>query len=128
MSAGPLEAAPCSENIGPRERQKRLTFGAILGMGGLALSVYAAGQASVNLALLAFLPYLAAGICLFEARDHTCVLLAATGQRNMDDGFERLTLAADRQAMWRKALRVYAKAGALAAAVTLSGAAFTLTR
>lgn len=81
------EATACMANIGPHERKKRLVQGAV------SLVVFLLAAA----AMLFFvevrwwrvtltLPMLAAALGFFQAREQTCVRLAASGSRNLDDG------------------------------------------
>ena len=83
--------ATIARNIGSAGRRQRLVYGAILGVIGLAaaaLLVAGVGGVSRGARLLLFLPFLGAALAMLQARDHTCVRLAARGQRNLDRGSE----------------------------------------
>jgi hypothetical protein len=83
--------ATIARNIGSVGRRQRLVYGAILGVIGLAaaaLLVAGVGGVSRGARLLLFLPFLGAALAMLQARDHTCVRLAARGQRNLDRGSE----------------------------------------
>ena len=67
---------------------------------------------------IAVLPPLWLGLlALLEARAHTCVVLAARGTRNMDDGTERVADSGERRQLWAQAARVHVIAAAGAAAL-----------
>ena len=74
-------------NIGPRERRKRRLFGIVsltVGVGAaFVLVVYGAPRWS---RLVVFFPMWMAGLGLLQARDKTCIALAARGTCNMDSG------------------------------------------
>lgn len=78
-------------NIGPREQRKRRLLGIVALTVGVAaaflLVVYAAPRWS---RLLVFFPLWIAGLGLMQAREKTCLALAARGTRNLDKGEERL--------------------------------------
>ena len=83
--------ATIARNIGAAGRRQRLVSGAILlaiGIAAAALLVTGVGGVSRGARLLLFLPFLGAALGLLQARDHTCVHLAARGHRNLDRGSE----------------------------------------
>jgi hypothetical protein len=83
--------ATIARNIGVAGRRQRLLYGAIslaLGIAAAALLVSGVGGVSRGARLLLFLPFLGAALGLMQARDHTCVRLAARGQRDLDRGSE----------------------------------------
>jgi hypothetical protein len=78
-------------NIGPREVRKRRLMGivALAAGSGLAfLSVVL--QTPRLLRLVVFFPIWIAGLGLFQAREKTCIALAARGTCNMDAGEESI--------------------------------------
>jgi hypothetical protein len=86
--------ATIARNIGSVGRRQRLVYGAILGVIALAaaaLLVTGVGGVSRGARLLLFLPFLGAALAMLQARDQTCVRLAARGQRNLDRGSEAVT-------------------------------------
>src|SRR5436305_6781752 len=80
-----------SINPGPREQRKRRLLGIVsltVGVGlAFVLVVWGAPRWS---RLIIFFPVWIAGLGLFQAREKTCIALAARGMRNMDDGEERI--------------------------------------
>ena len=110
----------CVANIGPRQRRRRL-------IGGIVWLVVALGTMTVVRSpdldrpwrLLVFLPALFAAVCLLQVREKTCVVLAATGQRNLDAGNERVTDEREQRLLRHQARRVMLGATAAAAVVTL---------
>ena len=74
-------------NIGPREQRKRRLLGIVsltVGVGvAFVLVVYGAPRWS---RLIVFFPVWMAGLGLLQARDKTCIALAARGTCNMDSG------------------------------------------
>jgi len=81
------DATVCIANIGPRERRRRVVFGAVMTAVTLAV-VFWLFMAGVSrpLRVLVFLPAFMAALGYFQARAQTCVALAARGTMNMDDG------------------------------------------
>jgi hypothetical protein len=78
-------------NIGPREQLKRRLMGIValvVGVGAaFLLVVYSAPRWS---RLIVFFPIWMAGLGLMQAREKTCIALAARGTRNMDEGEESI--------------------------------------
>ena len=74
-------------NIGPREQRKRRLLGMVALTVGVAtaflLVVYGAPRWS---RAVIFFPIWIAGLGLLQAREKTCIALAARGTCNMDDG------------------------------------------
>jgi hypothetical protein len=83
MSSTPEETA----NIGPAERRKRRLLGIValtVGVGvAFVLVVYGAPRWS---RLIVFFPLWIAGLGLLQAKEKTCIALAARGVCNMDAG------------------------------------------
>lgn len=78
-------AAECVPNIGPRGRRFRYIAGGV----ALALALYGSIRVLVlRLPPLAMagpgLAFFAAALCFFQAREKTCIFLAAIGQRDDD--------------------------------------------
>ena len=78
-------------NLGPREQRKRRLMGiASLAIGvGLAFVLVVLGAPRLS-RLVIFFPIWLAGLGLFQARERTCIALAARGVCNMDDGEARI--------------------------------------
>jgi hypothetical protein len=114
------EAATVCINIGPAERRKRLVIGVAELAFTLALLVFfIATDRSRLLRLVLFLPWLFGAIGVFQALESTCVALAARDQRNLDAGVEPVP-EAERDAIRRRARKVYIESVAAAALVTLA--------
>ncbi len=114
------EAATVCINIGPAERRKRL----VIGVGELAftlalLAFFIATDKPRALRLALFLPWLFGAIGVFQAIESTCVALVAKNQRNLDSGVEPMP-EAERDAIRRRARKVYIESVAAAALVTLA--------
>jgi hypothetical protein len=114
------EAATVCINIGPAERRKRL----VLGVGQLAFTLallvfFIASDRSRALRLVLFVPWLFGAIGVFQALESTCVALVARNQRNLDGGVEPMP-DAEREAIRKRARKVYVESVAAAALVTLA--------
>jgi hypothetical protein len=108
------------ENIGPRQRAKRVRFGVVFGAIGLGLvAALLETHAGRAWRLTAFLPFVMAGISLFQVRERTCVAFAARGIRDMDDGEQPVTNPAELKQIALQSRRVYTQALITAAALTL---------
>ncbi|MFL6253391.1 MAG: OapA N-terminal domain-containing protein [Pyrinomonadaceae bacterium] len=115
MDATATEAA----NIGPRERRKRR----LLGIVSLTVAV---GVAFVLVSfgaprwsrLVVFFPLWMAGLGLLQARDKTCIALAARGVCNMDAGEEPVVDGALASRLRKKAAAIHKRALMVAAAIT----------
>ena len=116
----PGRAAVC-ENIGPRQRAYRLkiAIGAFL-VGDVLSFALLFMRAAQGLRLLVFLPFVVAAISLFETKQRTCVLLAAKGVRNMDDGEQRVTDPNFLRQAARQSWRILALSFVLATVLTLA--------
>lgn len=121
MDSMPDEAV----NIGPRERRKRRLLGVVsltIGVGlAFVLVVYGAPRLS---RLVIFFPIWMAGLGLLQAREKTCLALAARGVRNMDDGEESVGDDGINGILRDKARRINRRALITAAATTLLALAF----
>jgi hypothetical protein len=109
----------CVPNIGPRQRRLRLTAGVVvLAATALFVGIQLTQDMPRVWRLLAFPPLLFGLLLVLQAHAHTCVALAARGERNLDQGVERL--AADQMsAVKHQASRVTGQSVAVAMAVTL---------
>jgi hypothetical protein len=107
-------------NIGPRERRKRR----VLGIVSLTVAV-AAGFVLVSFGaprwsrLVLFFPLWMAGLGLLQAREKTCIALAARGVCNMDAGEEAVRDDALAARLREKAASVHRRALLVAAAITV---------
>jgi hypothetical protein len=79
--------ATIARNLGPGGRRMRGVMGFVLlavGVGGAAALVLLGVDRGVRLAL--FVPFFGAALGLLQARDHTCVMLAARKQCELAGG------------------------------------------
>ncbi|MFL6282178.1 MAG: hypothetical protein ACJ74Q_03315 [Pyrinomonadaceae bacterium] len=112
-------------NIGPRERRKRRVMGiaALAAGAGLAFALVASGVPWWTRAFV-FFPVWLAALGLLQAREQTCVALAARGVCNMDDGEVSIEDESAARELRDKARRINRRAILVAALVTLVALAF----
>jgi hypothetical protein len=104
----------CIANISPVERRKRLVFGVIPLIVGLAVMAALMATGAGRWWRLALLPlFWAAAIGFFQWRDQTCIGLAARNLRQLGDHAEQIEDAAELAQVRRQARRVQIK-GSLA--------------
>jgi hypothetical protein len=107
-------------NIGPREQFKRRILGRVALIVSVALTLVLIGYDAPRLSrLIIFFPLWMAALGFFQARDKTCIALAARGACNMDAGEQKIE---DQKLVARlrvKARRIHQRALVLAAALTL---------
>ena len=112
-------------NIGPGERRKRRLLGLVALTVGVAASfvlvVYGAPRLS---RAIIFFPVWIAGLGLIQAREKTCIALAARGTRNMDSGEESINDAKLIEQLRDKARRINRRAIVTALAITILALAF----
>lgn len=112
-------------NIGPRERRKRRLLGVVaLTVGVGAAFVLVIFEAPRWSRALVFFPVWMAGLGLLQAREKTCIALAARGVCNLDAGEERIEDAALAARLRDKATRVHRRALVTAAAITILALVF----
>jgi len=106
-------------NIGTGERRKRLVWGIVASVAGVAIAiVLAIIHAPLIWRLPLFVLFLVGALGIFQARAKTCVKLAARGQRDMDSGPQAIPDAAELQQVQRQARAVYVKSAVTAAILT----------
>lgn len=113
--------ATIARNIGAAGRRQRFVYGAILlaiAIVAAALLVAGVGGVSRGARLLLFLPFLGAALGMLQARDQTCVRLAARGQRDLDRGSEAVSDPWLLSQLRRQAREVFIEAVLAAALVT----------
>ena len=112
-------------NIGPRERRKRRVMGiAALAAGAvLAFGLVLVGAPWWSRAFV-FFPVWLAALGLLQAREQTCVALAARGVCNMDAGESPIEDDDTARELRDKARRINRRALLVAAMVTLVALAF----
>ncbi len=85
------EDRACAINIGPKERRKRLIVGVLAFAAASGLALWFSAQETSRLwRLMVFAPFFFSMICLFQVKEKICVLLAAQGSQNFDQGTERV--------------------------------------
>jgi hypothetical protein len=106
-------------NIGPGQRRIRirLAVAAFVLAGIAAVALFATAAPRLMRASL-FAPLFVGALGFFQAQAHTCVALAARGQRNLDAGNEAVTDAGEAAASKARARSVVIRAVTMAAAVT----------
>lgn len=119
-SRGPVAAGWHCENIGPRQRRKRIRAGtAVLAVGLVLAGVLLALDVPRALRVVVFIPFAAACVGLFQVRHRTCVVFAARKVRDMDQGEVPVTDARELEQITRQARLVYAQGLGVAAVLTL---------
>ena len=107
-------------NIGPLERRKRRILGVVALTVGVSLAfILVIMQAPRWSRAVIFFPIWMAGLGLIQAREKTCIALAASGKCNMDAGEENLTDENLIQQLRSKARRINRRALVTAGAITL---------
>jgi hypothetical protein len=110
----------CVANIGREERRKRLVIATvILAFGAIVGAALVLADVALMWRLLAFVPFWAGGVSIFQVREKTCVALAARGVRNLDRGEEAITDPNELAQVRRQARRVRLEGLALAVVLTL---------
>ena len=80
-------SSECFPNIGARGRRRRLLKGTVASLAGIALFALLIAQRSSPALLLLLIPFAAfAAVCFFQVKERTCVVLAARGLREQEDG------------------------------------------
>ena len=106
-------------NIGPRGCRRRGMMGWIwLALGFAYVAVLSARGAPTAWYAGAAIPFFLGPLGYFQARDRTCVFLAAVGQRNLDEGAQRITDPDELARVRADAMRVWLRAAGAAAALT----------
>ncbi len=114
-----------ARNIGPREQRKRLVTGFVfLGFAIIALVMLMAADVTRWWRLLLFLPYWIAGSGYLQAREKTCVRLAALGACNLDHGVEKIEDAHLVSVLRSQAYKIHLLS--LAAGLVLTGISLAL--
>jgi hypothetical protein len=113
-------AGPGCENIGPRERAKRLRFGigALLLVDVVAI-LLVVEHAARPWRFVVFPLLFIAAIGLLQVRERTCVALVARGVRDMDDGEKPVTDPAEQRQLRAQARRIYVQSTLIAAVFAL---------
>lgn len=125
VSAGaPVAAAWHCENIGPRQRRRRIRIGVVLLLLGAVMAGLLVGMhAERALRLVVALPFIAGSIGLFQVRARTCVVLAARKVKDMDQGEVPVTDSRELQTLLRQARLVWIQGIAVGVALTIAALA-----
>jgi hypothetical protein len=112
-------------NIGPREVRKRRLMGIIALAAGVGLAFLSVVMETPRWSrLIVFFPIWIAGLGLFQAREKTCIALAARGTCNMDAGEENISDQQLVKQLRGKARQINRRAIITAAVVTMVALAF----
>lgn len=112
-------------NIGPRERLKRRVMGIVFLLFGAWLAFWLISTGTPRWSrIVIFFPLWIAGLGLIQAREKTCIALAAQGLCNMDAGEEAIKDRRIVDELRVKARRINRRALMIAAAITLVALAF----
>ena len=112
-------------NLGPRERRKRLWLGvaSLVSAAVLAFALVVLEWPRVA-RLVVFLPLWMASLGFTQARESTCVALAARGTCNFDDGERLIEDGPVAAALRHRPRRIHRRATLLAGVLTLVIVAF----
>ena len=107
----------CVANIGPRQRRLRLVGGLVVLAATVAL-MFSLRQTSVATRLLVFPALLTTSVLFLQVQAQTCVALAARGERDLDEGREQVSSAAELATIKAQARRVTVRSVVIAVLVT----------
>ncbi len=114
-----------ASNIGPREQRKRRLLGIVALTVGVAVAfVLVIFEAPRLSRAVIFFPVWLAGLGLLQARERTCIALAARGTCNMDAGEEDLNDENLIEQLRGKSRLIHRRALVTAIAITLLALAF----
>jgi hypothetical protein len=120
-----MVAEVSASNIGPREQRKRRLLGVVALTVGVATAfVLVVMDAPRPLRLVVFFPVWLAGLGLLQARERTCIALAARGTCNLDAGEQPLEDKDLIEQLRRKSRRIHRRALVTAVAITIVTLAF----
>jgi hypothetical protein len=123
------DQSECIPNIGPEQQHRRRSFGvAAFLVGGVATLGLALAPAPRWWRLPLFFLFFGGATGVFQAREQTCVALAALGQRNLDEGAEQIEDSAELAQIRRQARKVRIESTLLAAALTAMASALPVRR
>ena len=120
-----IQASQLEINIGPREQFKRRMLGRVALIASVALTIVLIGYGAPRLVrLVIFFPLWMAALGYFQAREKTCIALAARGTCNMDAGEQEIEDSMRKAKLREKARRIHLRALIMAVALTLLILAF----
>jgi hypothetical protein len=109
-----------ASNIGPREIRKRALLGSVL-----LIAAVLGGAAMIRFKVnplwryFMFLPLWGGLLGVLQARAGVCVALSTRGMRNMDRGAEEIADDGEKEAVGKKAVKVYVTSLIAAAVLTI---------
>jgi hypothetical protein len=125
VRAGKIGADQLEINIGPREQFKRRLHGRVALIASVALTFVLIGYGAPRLVrLIIFFPLWMAALGYFQAREKTCIALAARGTCNMDAGEQKIEDSRRIAKLREKARKIHLRALGMAVALTLLILAF----
>ncbi|HKS40722.1 MAG TPA: hypothetical protein VJX74_08890 [Blastocatellia bacterium] len=128
VRAGKINAVEADQfeiNIGPREQFKRSLLGKVALIASVALTFVLIAYGVPRLArLVIFFPLWMAALGYFQAREKTCIALAARGTCNMDTGEQKIEDPMRKAKLREKARKIHLRALVLAVVLTLLILAF----
>ena len=112
-------SSECFPNIGARGRRRRLLKGFVASVLGIALFSGLIVRRVSPAWLLLLIPFAAfAAVCFFQVKEQTCVVLAAKGLREQEDGSTVRIAGEWMVAIQRQARRVWMESVAATLIVT----------
>lgn len=116
---GEAADASVATNIGPREQAKRRVMGIVALVCGVGVAfLMVVLEAPRWSRALVFFPVWLAGLGMFQARERTCIALAARGRCNFDAGEEQVADAAMAARLREKARGINRRSVVVAALIT----------
>lgn len=107
-------------NIGPEGRKRRVFQGTTLLILSAAITVYFyISHAAASLRFWLFFPLYFSALCLVQAREKTCAILAITGKKDMDEGEEKIKDAEIAEALRMRGRKIMIQSAFLALTITL---------
>ncbi|HST22131.1 MAG TPA: hypothetical protein VLR90_13490 [Blastocatellia bacterium] len=120
-----VEADQFEINIGPREQFKRRLLGKVALIASVALTFVLIAYGAPRLVrLVIFFPLWMAALGYFQAREKTCIALAARGTCDMDAGEQKIEDPARKAKLREKARKIHLRALIMAIVLTLLILAF----
>lgn len=112
-------------NIGPQGCRRRGAMGWVwLAIGIAYVVVLTARGAATGWYAIVALPFFLGTLGYFQAREQTCVFLAAVGQRNLDGGAERVADPAELARTRRESVRIWLRSAGAALLLTMLAVVF----
>lgn len=109
----------CAANLGPKQKKLRLFFGTLMFLlaSGIAVGMVWLEVPSFFRGIV-FPPFFAAMLGFFQAKERTCVLYAAQGVQNLDQGPEKIQNPELADRLRRQGQKILVRAVFIALALT----------